>query len=137
MEVILKRLRLDKRGVSNVIVAMLSLVLIVIVVANVILWSYQMNQLDWERMQEKVAISNVEQVIDGVKLSLKNEGSVTCHVVAIWTISSTRHERYKIDFFLNSGASADCVKADMVLPSDTSIVKIVTERGNIAVFRKD
>jgi len=35
---------------------MLSLVLIVVIVANVILWSYQMNQLDLEREQESVDI---------------------------------------------------------------------------------
>ena len=42
----MKRLKRDKHGVSNVIVIMLSLVLIVVIVANVVLWSFQMNQLD-------------------------------------------------------------------------------------------
>lgn len=56
LEAIIKRLKHDKHGVSNVIVVMLSLVLIVVIVANVVLWSYQMNQLDWERMQEKIEI---------------------------------------------------------------------------------
>ena len=56
LEAIIKRLKHDKHGVSNVIVVMLSLVLIVVIVANVVLWSYQMNQLDWERMQEKTEI---------------------------------------------------------------------------------
>jgi len=55
-------LRHDRRGVSNVIVAMLSLVLIAIVVSNVILWSYQMNELDLERMQEKINVSNATRV---------------------------------------------------------------------------
>jgi hypothetical protein len=55
----LKHVKHDKRGVSNVIVVMLSLVLIVVIVANVVLWSYQMNQFDWERMQEKIEITNV------------------------------------------------------------------------------
>jgi len=56
LEAIIKRLKRDKRGVSNVIVVMLSLVLIVVIVANVVLWSYQMNQLDWEKMQENIAL---------------------------------------------------------------------------------
>ncbi|MGC9345385.1 MAG: hypothetical protein ACP5ER_01145, partial [Candidatus Bathyarchaeales archaeon] len=56
MEAIIKRLKHDKYGVSNVIVVMLSLVLIVVIVANVVLWSYQMNQFDWERMQEKIEV---------------------------------------------------------------------------------
>ena len=45
----LKRFKHEKRGVSNVIVVMLSLVILVIISANVILWSYKMNQLDWEK----------------------------------------------------------------------------------------
>jgi hypothetical protein len=52
-------LKRDKRGVSNIIVVVLSLIIIVVIVANVILWSYQMNQLDWERMQENVSIENI------------------------------------------------------------------------------
>ena len=59
LEAIIKRLKRDKRGVSNVIVIMLSLILIVIIVANVVLWSYQMNQFDWERTQEKISILDV------------------------------------------------------------------------------
>ncbi len=58
----MKHLKHDKRGVSNIIVVMLSLVLIVITVTNVILWNYQMNQLDWEKMQEKITLANVEHV---------------------------------------------------------------------------
>jgi hypothetical protein len=62
LEVIIKRLKRDRRGVSNVIVVMLSLVLIVVIVANVVLWSYQMNQLDWEKMKEGISITNIEHV---------------------------------------------------------------------------
>jgi hypothetical protein len=54
-----RHLKKDKRGLSNIIVVVLSLIIIVVIVANVILWSYQMNQLDWERMQENVSIENV------------------------------------------------------------------------------
>ena len=49
LEAIIKRLKHDKHGVSNVIVVMLSLILIVVIVANVVLWSYQMNQVDWRK----------------------------------------------------------------------------------------
>ncbi len=62
LEAIIKRLKRDKRGVSNVIVVMLSLILIVVIVANVVLWSYQMNQIDWERMQENIAILDVTTI---------------------------------------------------------------------------
>jgi len=56
------RIRQDQRGISNVIVVMLSLVILVIISANVILWSYQMNQLDWEKMKEGISITNIEHV---------------------------------------------------------------------------
>ena len=59
---LLKRFRKEKRGVSNVIVIMLSLILMVIIVGNVVLWSYQMNQLDWEKMKENLNITNVEHI---------------------------------------------------------------------------
>lgn len=50
LEAIIKHLKRDKPGISNVIVVMLSLVLVVVIVANVVLWSYQMNQFDWDKM---------------------------------------------------------------------------------------
>ena len=59
LEAILKRFKQDRHGVSNVIVVMLSLVLIVVIVSNVVLWSYQMNQFDWEKMQENIAVVDV------------------------------------------------------------------------------
>jgi len=58
----LKRFKHAKRGLSNVIVVMLSLVILVVISANVILWSYQMNQLDWEKMKEDISITNVERI---------------------------------------------------------------------------
>ena len=40
----------DRRGVSNVIVVVLGLVIVVMIVANVFLWNFEMNELDWEKM---------------------------------------------------------------------------------------
>jgi hypothetical protein len=62
-----------KRAVSNVIVVMLSLVLIVIIVSNVVLWSYQMNQLDWEKIQERIAVTNVDRVTRSAWLTSQDE----------------------------------------------------------------
>jgi len=60
VEATIRRFKRDKRGISNVVVIMLSLVLIVMIVGNVILWSYDMNQLDWEKMQEKITLTNAQ-----------------------------------------------------------------------------
>ncbi len=54
----------NRRGVSNIIVVVLGLVIVVIVTSNVILWSYEMNQFDWERMQERITIADVSRVGD-------------------------------------------------------------------------
>ena len=62
MEATIRRLKQDRRGVSNVIVVMLSLILVVVIVANVVLWSYQMNQFDWEKTQENIEILNVTRI---------------------------------------------------------------------------
>jgi hypothetical protein len=64
LQAITRRLKRGKRGISTVIVVMLSLVLIVIIVGNVVLWSYQMNQLDWEKMREGIAIANAASIRD-------------------------------------------------------------------------
>ena len=47
-----RRLRRDRRGISNVIVVVLSLVIILAIVSNIVLWNYEMNQVDWEKMKE-------------------------------------------------------------------------------------
>src|SRR3989337_2124419 len=61
--VLMPRFKRAKRGISTVIVAMLSLVLVVIVVGNVVLWSYQMNQVDWERTQESIDVVGAETIV--------------------------------------------------------------------------
>ncbi len=54
----------DKKGLSNIIVVVLSLVILAIIVVNVILWNYQMSQADWERTQEAFTVSNVTRLTD-------------------------------------------------------------------------
>ncbi len=44
------------------IVFVLGLVIIVVIVSNVFLWNYEMNQLDWEKMQEDIEITDVTRV---------------------------------------------------------------------------
>jgi hypothetical protein len=130
---ILKRLRRSNRGLSNVIVVMLSLVLVVIIVGNVILSSYQMNQFDWQRMQEKTEILDVS-VGMGAGFTFRNEGSLTSHLVSLWIICSAYHDRYDIDLYINSGDTVLYVRDDIQLPAKPYIVKAVTEKGNIAIY---
>lgn len=55
----MRSFRHDRRGISNAVTAVLGLMIIVIVVANIFIWNYGMNEYDWERAQEKVTIENV------------------------------------------------------------------------------
>jgi hypothetical protein len=57
-------LKRDKRGLSNIIVVVLSLVILAIIVVNVILWNYQMSQSDWERSQEALTVNSVSRLTD-------------------------------------------------------------------------
>jgi nitrogen fixation-related uncharacterized protein len=73
----MKRLRQDGHGISNVIIVMLSLVLVVIIVSNVVLWSYQMNQFDLDRMQEKVEINGVTKMDNSPWSTVQSEYTVS------------------------------------------------------------
>jgi hypothetical protein len=70
------RLKQDRRGVSNIIVVVLSLVIIVAIVANIVLWSYEMNQLDWEKMKEDMSITNVERATHSSWFTAESEYTV-------------------------------------------------------------
>ncbi len=52
----------DKKGLSNIIIVVLSLVILAIIVVNVILWNYQMSQSDWERTQETFTVDSVSRL---------------------------------------------------------------------------
>jgi Na+-transporting NADH:ubiquinone oxidoreductase subunit NqrC len=138
LRTITKLLKREKRGISTVIVVMLSLVLVVIIVGNVVLWSYQMNQVDLERTQETLTLANVTRIEPtGLSIEVKNTGAISLHIVAVWVSDSTEHQRYDADVFLNAGETATYNRTDIALPQDAFLAKVVTERGNIAVFSED
>jgi len=97
LEAIIKRLRHDRRGISTVIVVMLSLILIVIIVGNVVLWSYQMNQLDWERIEENIGIINTERINRSSWFVTPNEYSVVdgSHVSGNYTDTQAVDSNYE------------------------------------------
>ena len=138
MQAITKHLKRQKHGISTVIVVMLSLVLIVIIVGNVVLWSYQMNQLDLDRMQETVVLTDVSKYgSSGTSMDIENTGPLSLHIVAVWISTSTTHQRYDADLVLNSGESVTYDRDDIEFPKDAFVAKVVTERGNIAIFSEN
>jgi hypothetical protein len=72
----------------------------------------------------------------GTLFTFENAGSLTSHVVSLWIINSTNHRRYDANLFINSGEEATYIRADIRLPSTPFIAKVVTERGNMAVFAR-
>ena len=78
----------------------------------------------------------VRAVIDGARFSFKNEGASTSHLISLWVNNATNHQRYDINLFVNSGENTTYTRADISLPTENFIAKVVTERGNIAVFAK-
>jgi len=129
-----RRLKRDRRGISNIIVIVLSLVIILAIVSNVVLWSYEMNNLDWEKIKENVIITNVEGDTYGSQFTFENNGGLTVHVVSLWIINSTDHQRYDVSVFVNSAETKTYLSDDILLPTGSYTVKVVTERGNRAVY---
>ena len=128
-----RRLKRDRRGISNIIVIALSLVIILAIVSNIVLWNYEMNQVDWEKMKENVIITNVERVT-GSQFTFENDGGLTVHLVSLWIINSTDRQRYDISVFVNSAETKNYLREDISLPTGSYTVKVVTERGNTAVY---
>lgn len=71
---------------------------------------------------------------EGTIFTFKNKGASTSHIVSLWIINSTYHQRYTVDIFLNSGQTLPYSRADISLPVEQHVIKIVTERGNAAVY---
>ncbi len=73
-------------------------------------------------------------VSGGTRFTFKNEGSLTSDLVSLWIINSTNHERRDINVFVNSAETTIYLRADISLPTGQYTVKVVTERGNTAVY---
>ncbi len=72
--------------------------------------------------------------MDGTQFTFENDGALTLHLVSLWMINSTDHQRYDINVFVNSAATKNYLRDDVSLPTGSYTVKVVTERGNVAVY---
>ena len=100
MQAIIRRLRREKGGLSTAIVVMLSLVLVVTIVGNVVLWSYQMNQFDMDRMHETITIANVTKAKDSLWYTAENEFAIEDGRHLSGTYADTRKNDSVIETFL-------------------------------------
>lgn len=71
---------------------------------------------------------------ESTQMILVNEGAVTAHIVSIWVTDSALHQRYGADYFLNSGESTNQIFDALNLPSTPYVLKVITERGNVAIY---
>jgi hypothetical protein len=76
----------------------------------------------------------VRAVINGTRLTFKNEAALTTRLVSLWIINTTFHKRYDIDLIINSAQTIIYTRADISLPSGQYTVKVITERGNTATY---
>jgi len=93
-----------------------------------------MNQLDWEKMKESVAIVEVKRLSEGSQFTFENTGGLTVHLVSLWVINSTLHQHHDMSLFINAGETETYIREDILLPEGNYAIKAVTERGNIAVY---
>ncbi|MEM3641058.1 MAG: hypothetical protein QXH37_03960, partial [Candidatus Bathyarchaeia archaeon] len=107
LEAIIKRLKCFKNaksGISNVLVVMLSLILVVVIAANVVLWSYQMNQLDLEKAQEKFEVTNAgrtSQFFTSIhEYLIKNGSRVDGTYVDTWSVDDA-YETFREEITLS------------------------------------
>jgi hypothetical protein len=78
----------------------------------------------------------IRAIIDGTRFTFQNEGALTSHLISLWVNTATNHQHYDINLLVNSGENTTYTRADITLPTENFAVKVVTERGNIAVLTK-
>jgi len=76
----------------------------------------------------------IRAVIDWARFTFQNDGALTSHLVSLWVNNATNHQRYEISLLVTSGENITYTRIDITLPTEDFVVKVVTERGNIAVF---
>jgi len=79
----------------------------------------------------------VRVAIDGARFIFENDGSFSSHIVSLWVNNSTIHQRYDINIIINSAETFTYLRVDIRLPVEQYTVKVVTERGNIAIYSGD
>ena len=97
-----------------------------------------MNQVDWEKMQEKIEIVDVISINNTwIQVTFQNTGSLTSHVVSLWIINSTSHQRFELNSFIAPGEITSKLYENIILPEGSFTAKVSTERGNLAILSID
>jgi len=89
---------------------------------------------DNTRTNVDIDFLGVRAVINGTLFTFQNKSSLTSHLVSLWINNSTNHRRYDIDVFVNSGETFSYQRVDVSLLSGQYSVRVITERGNTAIY---
>ena len=90
--------------------------------------------VDGDQTAVDIDFLGVRVKIDGTQFTFENGGGLTVHLVSLWVINSTDHQRYDVNTFVNSADTRNYIRCDVLLPTGSYTVKVVTERGNTAVY---
>ncbi len=94
-------------------------------------------QIDTNQTTIDIDFLAIRVLLDGALMTFRNKGSLTCHLVSLWVNNSTHHQRYDFNIFVNAGETLTYYSSQIGFPEKPYIVKVVTERGNIAVYPVD
>jgi hypothetical protein len=92
------------------------------------------NLADANQTMVDIDFLGVRVVGDWASFTFKNNGPSTSHIMSLWIINSSNHMRYDVDVVVDSGETLFYLRADILLPSGRYTTKIITEKGNVAVF---
>jgi len=153
----IRKLLIDPQGFSAVVGTVFMVLVVMLMSTGVFLWTLaqnteynqavkQSNQLDIERLNEKVAASNVDYTVSEgkvyVNVIISNEGSLSVKIVTLWVVDTTPQvQTYgfndSLDIDLNPGETIDfrddnaiVVTVPEASPSHTFSSWFVTARGN-------
>jgi hypothetical protein len=79
----------------------------------------------------------VQVKMAGTQFTFENTGGLTVHLVSLWLVNSTDHQHHEINIFINSAATRNYVRYDIDWTTVNYTVKVVTERGNVAVYSEN
>jgi len=143
---------MKQRGISTVVGAVF-MVLVILAGFNLIMWGVtyydnysavlsERSRVEWEKMNEGFGLVDLRSDGGRFNITVVNTGSVTAHIVRLWVTNESStprwHRVYDIDYYIGPRETVTNIGQTLSLyPVNTSsyTLKLVTERGNIAVFK--
>lgn len=79
---------------------------------------------------------SVRIIFGGTTFTFENKEALTSHLVSLWVNNATHHKRYDVNIFINAGEALTYLNNNVSLPDKPFIIKVITERGNVAIYSK-